>query len=282
MTDSPSKNSAPTRAASRKEKALANRQLRRKVQDAVRALEQEGRRATGEAVRGLMGGGSFTDISTVLKVVLAERSAREDALRQVPDMTDTFLDLAKEFHAEIYRLVDGDRDGERKTHAAEIARRDDEIAERDLVIEEVEDERDDALAQVEDLRGQIAASHETLEERDALIASMRLELARLEGRLEGRLEAQHDAEGATADDTGPEGDVDEEGAAEAAACGAGAEAKWEVDPAGDEPAEDDDPGSASGEETDPGSPDRVSPMIMPLAVGQATQTSADRGGAASA
>ena len=60
----------------------------KKVRAAATELEKNGVRITNANIREKIGGGSFRDIGPLVKALLAEKSAREKAETEVPDMPE--------------------------------------------------------------------------------------------------------------------------------------------------------------------------------------------------
>ena len=79
--------------ASKNQKTTAA-QLEKKVRLAADELEKEGQRITNPAVREKLGGGSFRDITPIVKAINAEKEARTKAESQVPDMPEDVAELS--------------------------------------------------------------------------------------------------------------------------------------------------------------------------------------------
>tara|TARA_R110002124_G_scaffold252226_2_gene417501 strand:- start:3210 stop:3866 length:657 start_codon:yes stop_codon:yes gene_type:complete len=167
--------------ASKNQKTTAA-QLEKKVRLAADELEKEGQRITNPAVREKLGGGSFRDITPIVKAINAEKEARTKAESQVPDMPEDVAELSTAIWEAAYRAADEVAAADRRTHAEEIKGLRAEVSECKKDTATVEEELDDALARAE---GAEAANAEL----EARLIELRLAVAGLEGQLLGRREA---------------------------------------------------------------------------------------------
>lgn len=167
--------------ASKNQKTTAA-QLEKKVRMAADELEKERQRITNPAVREKLGGGSFRDITPIVKAIKAEKEARAKAESQVPDMPEDVAELATAIWEAAYRAADEVAAADRRTHAEEIKALREEVSEREKDTATVEVELDEALARAEGAE----AVNEELEEQ---LTELRLVVAGLEGQLLGRREA---------------------------------------------------------------------------------------------
>lgn len=157
-------------------------QFEKKVRGAAIELEKGGIRITNAAIRERLGGGSFRDISPIVKAINAEKEARAKAESQVPDMPEEVAELTTAIWEAAYRAADEVAAADRRAHAEEVRALREEVAERENDIATVEEELDDALARAETAETAKAELEEQLTELRVLIAG-------LEGRLLGRRDA---------------------------------------------------------------------------------------------
>lgn len=153
-----------------------NTSLEKQVRDAIQQLTADGKPVTNQAVRDILGGGSFRDISPKVKQITAEIAAKEQAARAAPEMPEDFRDAAAAMWQMSWELADEIAASDRRAHAAELERVKGEVDEALANCALVEDERDDAEKRVQDLE-------KRLEEARALLHDAQLEIARLDGRL---------------------------------------------------------------------------------------------------
>lgn len=152
----------------------------KKVRAAIAQLEVAGEKITNAKVREKTGG-SFRDLSPIVKAVLAEQEARALAESQVPPMPDEISVLADALWEGAYRHADQMAAAERRAHAEELKDLRRELSEREDEVGLVEDERDAALVRAK-------AAEAGLLTQAAEIQALKVRIAGLEGRLQGRLE----------------------------------------------------------------------------------------------
>src|SRR6056297_614083 len=157
-------------------------QFEKKVRAAATEPEKEGARITNAAIREKIGGGSFRDISPVVKAIIAEKEARAKAESQVPEMPEEVSELATAIWEGAYRAADEVAANDRRTHAEEVKALREEVAERENEIATVEEELDDAQARAE-------AAEAAMSKLEGQLTELRMVIAGLEGRLFGRQEA---------------------------------------------------------------------------------------------
>ncbi|MGR3269814.1 hypothetical protein DU478_05830 [Thalassococcus profundi] len=153
-----------------------NMSLDKQVRDAIQKLTANGKPVTNQAVRDILGGGSFRDIAPKVKQVTAEIAAKEQAARAAPEMPEDFRDAAAAMWQMSWELADEIAASDRRAHATEIERLKSEVDEALANCALVEDERDGAEMRVQDLEMR-------LDEARALLHDAQLEIARLDGRL---------------------------------------------------------------------------------------------------
>ncbi|MDF0594621.1 DNA-binding protein [Psychromarinibacter halotolerans] len=153
-----------------------NTSLEKQVRDAIQQLTADGKPVTNQAVRDLLGGGSFRDISPKVKQITAEIAAKEQAARAAPEMPEDFRDAAAAMWQMSWELADEIAASDRRAHAVELERLKGEVDEALANCALVEDERDDAEMRVQDLE-------KRLDEAQATLHDAQLEIARLNGRL---------------------------------------------------------------------------------------------------
>lgn len=156
-------------------------QFEKKVRAAAVELEKEGIRITNAAIRERLGGGSFRDISPIVKAINAEREARIKAESEVPDMPEDVAELATAMWEAAYRAADEVAAADRRAHAEEVKTLRNEVAERENDIATVEEELDEALARAD-------AAEKANTEHEGQLTELRVIIAGLEGRLLGRQE----------------------------------------------------------------------------------------------
>ncbi len=165
-----------------------NATLERKVRKGVSDLQAKGERPTNAAVREITGG-SFRDITPIVKIAVAEQKAAAEAARSAPDMPDEVLDLFASAWEAAWRAADETAAADRRVHAGALAEIEEEKAEALEDIALVEDERDTAIAEaaVAKERAQTAEQRVTCLVEELVAAKVRI--AALEGRLLGREDA---------------------------------------------------------------------------------------------
>lgn len=159
----------------------ANAALEKKVRTAISELDQEGVRITNAKVRE-KSGGSFRDVGPIVKAILAEREAREQAESQVPDMPEDVLELTTALWEAAFRAADAAAATDRRNRADEIKALKEELAERETELGIIEDEKDQACARA------VAAEHQVAEGVETVV-QMKIAAALLEGRIVGLQEA---------------------------------------------------------------------------------------------
>ncbi|MSU90601.1 hypothetical protein GE300_13410 [Rhodobacteraceae bacterium 2CG4] len=169
----------------RKTPKMTAAQIEKKVGDAISELEKEGKRPTYANVRDQIGGGSFRDLGPIIKSVIAKREAREKAESEVPDMPEDVAELATAIWEGAYRCADAVAAADRRSHAEEVKRLQEEIREREGDIAAAEDDLDKMTERAE-------AAEEIQTTLEAELVELRLVVAGLEGRLMGRQEASKD------------------------------------------------------------------------------------------
>ena len=170
-----------------------NPALEKKVRKAITDLQAKGQKPTNSAVQEITGG-SFRDISPIVKIVLAEQKAAAAAARAAPDMPEAVFDHATSLWEAAWQAADESAAAERRAHAAELAERDDERADLLESIGIVEDQRDTAEthAKLADERADQAEARAARLSEELVKAKIRI--ASLEGRLLGRQETEPTAE----------------------------------------------------------------------------------------
>ncbi|PWE50408.1 hypothetical protein DEM26_05640 [Thioclava sp. NG1] len=153
-----------------------NTSLEKQVRDAIHQLTNNGKPVTNQAVRDILGGGSFRDISPKVKQIMAEIAAKEQAARAVPEMPEDFQDAAAAMWQMGWELADEIAASDRRAHAAELERLKSEADEALSNCALVEDERDAVEIRAQDLE-------KKLEEALRALRDAQLEIARLDGRL---------------------------------------------------------------------------------------------------
>lgn len=153
-----------------------NTSLEKQIRDAIQQLTADGKPVTNQAVRDILGGGSFRDISPKVKQITAEIAAKEQAARVAPEMPEDFQDAAAAMWQMAWELADEIAASDRRTHAAELERLKSETDEALSNCALVEDERDDAEKRFQDLENKLAEARSALNDAQ-------LEIARLDGRL---------------------------------------------------------------------------------------------------
>ena len=157
-------------------------QLEKKVTHAITELVKEAQRPTYANVRDAIGGGSFRDLGPIIKAVLAEREARAKVESQVPDMPEEVAELMAAIWETAYRRADDVSAADRRTHAEEVKRLQEEIKDREGDIASAEDNLDKMTERAE-------AAEEIGVTLQAELLKLRILIAGLEGRLKGREEA---------------------------------------------------------------------------------------------
>lgn len=153
-----------------------NMSLDKQVRDAIQQLTANGKPVTNQAVRDILGGGSFRDIAPKVKQVTAEIAAKEQAARTAPDMPDDFRDAAAAMWQMGWELADEIAASDRRAHAAELERVKSEADEALSNCALVEDERDAAEMRTQELE-------ELLDEATTALHEAQIEIAHLDGRL---------------------------------------------------------------------------------------------------
>lgn len=154
----------------------SNTSLEKQVRDAIRELTDGGKSVTNQAVRDILGGGSFRDIAPRVKQISAEIAAKEQAAREAPAMPEDFHDAAAAMWQMSWELADEIAALERRAHAAELERLKADADEALSNCALVEDERDEAEKRAQELEKRLDETRTTLQEAQ-------LEIARLDGRL---------------------------------------------------------------------------------------------------
>ena len=163
-----------------------NPALEKKVRKAITDLQAKGQKPTNSAVQEITGG-SFRDISPIVKIVLAEQKAAAAAARAAPDMPEAVFDHATSLWEAAWQAADESAAAERRAHAAELAERDDERADLLESIGIVEDQRDTAETHAK-LADERIARQSGLDQRDNQDENpwpRRLEFGRLRCRGQG-------------------------------------------------------------------------------------------------
>lgn len=157
-------------------KKKSNSSLEKQVRDAINQLTADGKPVTNQAVREILGGGSFRDISPKVKQVTAEIAAKEQAARTAPEMPEDFRDAAAAMWQMSWELADEIAASDRRAHAAELERLKGEVDEALANCALVEDERDDAEQRVQELEMKLG-------DLQGVLHDAQLQIARLDGRL---------------------------------------------------------------------------------------------------
>lgn len=97
----------------------SNSSLEKQVRDAIRTLTENSKPVTNQAVREILGGGSFRDISPKVKQITAEIAAKEQAAQIAPEMPEDFRDAAGAMWQMFWELADEIAASNRRAHSAE-------------------------------------------------------------------------------------------------------------------------------------------------------------------
>ncbi|WP_281968658.1 DNA-binding protein [Roseovarius nanhaiticus] len=169
------------------QKSNSNASLEKRIRAAVNELDAKGETATNASVRAITGG-SFRDITPVLKRIKAELEEKSRADRAVPGMPEDVLDAVTELWTLAWNKADETAAAERRGHAAEVDKVKADLADQEEAVAIVEDERDQAVKRAEIAEAELSKVRK--EERNSALV-----IAELRGRLAERL-AQDKTSGA--------------------------------------------------------------------------------------
>lgn len=167
-------------------KNTANAHLRKKVQDAIAELSAANQPIKNSTVLEKTGG-SLRDVSPLVREAKAEIEARVLAAQAVPDVPEEVWDALQMVWQAAWRSAEETSLAERRGHAQQVDKLDKELDDVLGISEKLEEEASGQMA-----RAEIAEAK--LQEMEALVHDLRLEVARLEGRLVERLEARAELE----------------------------------------------------------------------------------------
>ncbi|SMX34403.1 DNA-binding protein [Actibacterium lipolyticum] len=156
----------------------SNKSMETRVREAIKKLEEKGEDITNAKVRALTGG-SFRDVSPVVKKLKAELEEKARVERATPDMPEDVLDAVTELWTLAWARADETAAAERRGHAVEIDKLKAEVVEQEEAVEIVEAERDQAEKRAEVAEAKNAELSEKLQETQ-------LQVAELKGRLAER------------------------------------------------------------------------------------------------
>jgi len=158
------------------QKTNSNASLEKRIVAAVNELDAKGESVTNASVRAITGG-SFRDITPVLKRVKAELEEKSRADRAVPGMPEDVLDAVAELWTLAWNKADETAAAERRGHATEVDKVKAELADQEEAVAIVEDERDQAITRAEIAEAELAETRNALHNSELAIAELRGRLA---------------------------------------------------------------------------------------------------------
>ena len=158
------------------QKTNPNASLDKRVREAVKELDAKGENATNASVRAITGG-SFRDITPVLRRVKAELEEKSRADRAVPGMPEDVLDAVAELWTLAWNKADETAAAERRGHATEVDKVKSDLADQEEAVAIFEDERDHATTRAEIAEAELAETRKALRNSEISIAELRGRLA---------------------------------------------------------------------------------------------------------
>jgi len=133
------------------DRGTSQKALLKKVEAAYLKIEKDGVKPTVEAVRGIVGG-SYSTLCPAVRTVKERLEAERYQADALPDMPDDVKDIFDAAWQRAYRLADETSVAAQKSFAADLERKDVEIAEREGVIADLETEVETLKQEVTDIR----------------------------------------------------------------------------------------------------------------------------------
>ena len=136
----------PAQQNGRSRKAFLN-----KVEAAFVNIEKDGGKPTVEAIRGVVGG-SYSTLCPAVRTVRDKLEGERHRSEALPDMPDDVSEIFNAAWQHVYRLADANGVAAQKSFAADLERKDTEIAEREGVIKDLEKDVEDLQKEMADIR----------------------------------------------------------------------------------------------------------------------------------
>lgn len=148
-------------------------------------LEKSGKKVTVEAVRGEIGG-SLSKICPAVRMVRDRRAQRQHEAASVPEIPDAAAEIFEAMWIQVYRIADQAGVAARKSFADDLERKETEILELESAIQHLEIENGDLEKASEERQTSIEESRRRISELEAKVTTYERELAVATGKLEER------------------------------------------------------------------------------------------------
>lgn len=133
------------------DRGTSQKALLKKVEAAYLKIEKDGVKPTVEAIRGIIGG-SYSTLCPAVRTVKERLEAERYQADVLPDMPDDVKEIFDAAWQRVYMLADANSVAAQKSFAADLERKDVELAEREDVIADLEKEVETLKRTMGDIR----------------------------------------------------------------------------------------------------------------------------------